>query len=88
MDASHLKEIHDFLVSLAFKAGDIINNALPDASGTGSKKNSMFALRWHILPRTLDNSHRSAGADLVTEYDRAVENMISTSLKEKYPDYE
>lgn len=28
------------------------------------------------------------GADLVTEYDRAVENMISTSLKEKYPDYE
>lgn len=27
------------------------------------------------------------GADLVTEYDRAVENMISTSLKEKYPDY-
>lgn len=29
-----------------------------------------------------------SGADLVTEYDRAVENMISTSLKEKYPDYE
>jgi len=28
------------------------------------------------------------GADLVTEYDRAVEKMISTSLKEKYPDYE
>ncbi|KAJ5692050.1 hypothetical protein N7462_001473 [Penicillium macrosclerotiorum] len=67
MDAAQLKEIHDFLVTLAFKAGDIINNALPDTSGTGSKKNS---------------------ADLVTEYDRAVENMISTSLKEKYPDYE
>jgi fructose-1,6-bisphosphatase/inositol monophosphatase family enzyme len=29
-----------------------------------------------------------AGADLVTEYDRAVEAMISTSLKKKYPDYE
>lgn len=28
------------------------------------------------------------GADLVTEYDRAVEKMISTSLEEKYPDYE
>lgn len=27
------------------------------------------------------------GADLVTEYDRAVEKMISTSLKEKYPNY-
>ncbi|KAJ5454238.1 Inositol monophosphatase 2 [Penicillium daleae] len=67
MSTPNLKEIHDFLVSLAFKAGDIITNALPDNSGTGSKKNS---------------------ADLVTEYDRAVENMISTSLKEKYPDYE
>lgn len=27
------------------------------------------------------------GADLVTQYDRAVENMISSSLKEKYPNY-
>ncbi|CAL5866645.1 uncharacterized protein PFLUO_LOCUS854 [Penicillium psychrofluorescens] len=62
-----LPDIHDFLVSLAFQAGDIISNALPDTSGTGLKKNS---------------------ADLVTEYDRAVENMISTSLKERYPDYE
>ncbi|CEJ61383.1 Putative Inositol monophosphatase [Penicillium brasilianum] len=67
MSTPNLKEIHDFLVSLAFKAGDIITNALPDNSGTDSKKNS---------------------ADLVTEYDRAVENMISTSLKDKYPDYE
>ncbi|EPS26520.1 hypothetical protein PDE_01457 [Penicillium oxalicum 114-2] len=66
MSSPNLQEIHDFLISLAFKAGDIINNALPDTSGPGSKKNS---------------------ADLVTEYDRAVENMISTSLKEKYPDY-
>jgi fructose-1,6-bisphosphatase/inositol monophosphatase family enzyme len=30
----------------------------------------------------------SVGADLVTEYDRAVEHMISSSLKEKYPHYE
>lgn len=28
------------------------------------------------------------GADLVTEYDRAVENMVSSTLKEKYPAYE
>ncbi|KGO76682.1 Inositol monophosphatase [Penicillium italicum] len=67
MENPNLNEIHDFLVSLAFKAGDIINNALPETSGTGSKMNS---------------------ADLVTEYDRAVENMISTSLREKYPHYE
>ncbi|KAF3401862.1 Inositol monophosphatase 2 [Penicillium rolfsii] len=69
MTTPNLKEIHDFLVSLAYKAGDIITNAILDNlnSDTGSKKNS---------------------ADLVTEYDRAVENMISTSLKDKYPDYE
>ncbi|KAJ6115148.1 hypothetical protein N7486_000926 [Penicillium sp. IBT 16267x] len=67
MTAPDLNDIHDFLVSLAHQAGEIITNALPETSGTGSKKNS---------------------ADLVTEYDRAVEKMISTSLKEKYPDYE
>ncbi|KAJ5594565.1 uncharacterized protein N7459_000773 [Penicillium hispanicum] len=66
MAALDLNAIHDFLESLAYRAGDIITNALPDTSGTGSKKNS---------------------ADLVTEYDRRVENMISTSLKEEYPDY-
>lgn len=66
MATPDLEEIHDFLVSLAFQAGDIITNALPGTGGTGSKKNS---------------------ADLVTEYDRAVENMISISLKDKYPDY-
>ncbi|KAJ5261469.1 hypothetical protein N7478_012064 [Penicillium angulare] len=64
--AMDLNDIHDTLVSLAHQAGEIINNALPETSGTGSKKNT---------------------ADLVTEYDRAVEKMISTSLMEKYPDY-
>lgn len=43
MSTPDLKEIHDFLVSLAHKAGDIINNALPDNSGTDSKKNSTLA---------------------------------------------
>ncbi|KAJ5241929.1 uncharacterized protein N7469_000256 [Penicillium citrinum] len=66
MATPNLNEIHDTLVDLAYKAGDIINNALPEINDPGSKKNS---------------------ADLVTQYDRAVENMISTSLKEKYPDY-
>lgn len=35
-----------------------------------------------------DRADVCQGADLVTQYDRAVENMISTSLKEKYPNYE
>lgn len=45
MAAPDLNGIHDFLVSLAFRAGDIITNALPDTSGTGSKKNSVFGRR-------------------------------------------
>jgi hypothetical protein len=40
MATPDLKEIHDFLVSLAFKAGDIITNAILDNNDTGSKKNS------------------------------------------------
>ncbi|OJJ45535.1 hypothetical protein ASPZODRAFT_134216 [Penicilliopsis zonata CBS 506.65] len=62
----NLREIHDSLIEIAHKAGEIITTALPAVSSTGSKKNS---------------------ADLVTEYDRAVENMISTTLKTKYPQY-
>lgn len=27
------------------------------------------------------------GSDLVTEYDRTVERMVSTTLREKYPQY-
>ncbi|EAW12100.1 inositol monophosphatase family protein [Aspergillus clavatus NRRL 1] len=61
-----LKEIHDSLIQIAYRAGEIITTALPSTGSTGSKKNS---------------------ADLVTEYDRAVETMISTVLAERYPDY-
>lgn len=82
MAAPNLEKIHDFLVSLAFQAGDIITNALPGTGGTGSKKNSTLAFSCKAKPKLI-----FPGADLVTEYDRAVENMISTSLKDKYPDY-
>jgi hypothetical protein len=39
MATPNLNEIHDTLIDLAFKAGEIINNALPD-TGPDSKKNS------------------------------------------------
>lgn len=39
-NAPNLREIHDFLVTLAYRAGEIITNALPEISGTDSKKNS------------------------------------------------
>lgn len=66
MSDINLQEIHDFLVSIAKKAGEMITSARPNTSISGSKKNS---------------------ADLVTETDQAVEKMVSTSLRERYPDF-
>lgn len=36
----NLNEIHDALVEVAFRAGDIITGALPTGEATGAKKNS------------------------------------------------
>ncbi|KAF2107858.1 hypothetical protein BDV96DRAFT_288515 [Lophiotrema nucula] len=62
----NLQEIHDFMISIARKAGETITAAHPTAGATGNKKNSV---------------------DLVTETDQAVEKLVSTSLREKYPDF-
>lgn len=62
-----LNDVHDFLVAIAKKAGDMITAAKPSTAVSGSKKNS---------------------ADLVTETDQAVEEMVSSSLRKRYPDYE
>jgi myo-inositol-1(or 4)-monophosphatase len=40
-DNVNLQEVHDFLIDLAFKAGEIITNALPEINSSDSKKNSM-----------------------------------------------
>ncbi|KAK7544702.1 uncharacterized protein J3D65DRAFT_32967 [Phyllosticta citribraziliensis] len=66
MAEHNLQEIHDFLISVAKKAGEMITTARPSTTKTGEKKNS---------------------ADLVTETDQAVEKMVSTTLKDKYPDF-
>lgn len=58
--------MHDFLVNVAYQAGETIRSAVPTEAGAGTKKNS---------------------ADLVTETDQAVEKMVSTTLREKYPDF-
>lgn len=39
------------------------------------------------LPATSGTDSKKNSADLVTQYDRAVEEMISTTLREKYPHY-
>lgn len=46
MASPNLNEIHDYLVDLAFKAGEIITNALPETGDAGSKKNSVSSLSW------------------------------------------
>jgi myo-inositol-1(or 4)-monophosphatase len=42
MDYSRLKEIHDFLIVIAHKAGETILAAKPSTGTTDSKKNSML----------------------------------------------
>jgi hypothetical protein len=67
MSAVNLQEVHDFLVEVAHKAGEMITSANPKQTEAGQKKNS---------------------ADIVTETDQAVEKMVSTTLRDKFPDFE
>ncbi|KAI9661159.1 MAG: hypothetical protein M1821_009486 [Bathelium mastoideum] len=62
----NLQEIHDCMLSIAEKAGDMITSARPSGRNVDLKKNSV---------------------DLVTETDQAVEKMVSTSLRERYPSF-
>jgi myo-inositol-1(or 4)-monophosphatase len=81
----NLREIHDVLIDIAFEAGKVITSSLPTINSTDSKKNSPCTPA-KVLYYVYTNQH--TGSDLVTEYDKAVENMVSTRLKAKYPDYE
>ena len=67
MSAVNLQEVHDFLIEIAHRAGEMIMSAKPREADAGQKKNS---------------------ADIVTETDQAVEKMVSTALKERFPDFE
>lgn len=39
MDSINLQEIHDFLIEIAEKAGEMITSAKPTTAESGSKKN-------------------------------------------------
>ena len=41
MSAINLQEVHDFLIEVAYKAGDMITSATPNAATSGQKKNSV-----------------------------------------------
>ena len=67
MSGVDLQEVHDFLIEVAYKAGEMITSATPNAAEAGQKKNSV---------------------DLVTDTDKAIEEMVSYALREKHPDFE
>ncbi|GKZ73885.1 hypothetical protein AnigIFM50267_011117 [Aspergillus niger] len=56
-----LDEIHDYLISLAFRAGDIINSALPTDDSTGSKMNCVV---FNPSTRTLYSAIQGRGSYL------------------------
>ena len=67
MSGVDIQEVHDFLIGVAYKAGEMITSATPNAAEACQKKNSV---------------------DLVTDTDKAVEDMVSSTLRKKYPDFE
>jgi myo-inositol-1(or 4)-monophosphatase len=81
----NLQEIHDFMISIAKQAGERIVSAKPTTDTAGSKKNCKN-------PRSTPSSYSAnqtlhTAVDLVTETDRAVETLISTSFRERYPHF-
>lgn len=83
MAEPNLQEIHDFLFDIALKAGDMITSANPSTVDT--KKNC--TLNQFIQIEDTSLILHAAASDLVTETDKAVEDMVSSSLKSKFPDY-
>ncbi|EGC45483.1 myo-inositol monophosphatase [Histoplasma capsulatum var. duboisii H88] len=97
--APDLQEIHDFLIDLATRAGAVITGAKPLVNGVDSKKNSRAAPQTSNARHLLRNAPVPVQyityrlmmhicSDLVTEYDRAVEAMVSKELRSRYPTYE
>lgn len=85
MAEPNLQEIHDFLIGIAHVAGSTIISANPSTVDT--KKNCMaFSNHTSSLPEKLILTP-SIASDLVTETDKAVEDLVSGSLKSAYPDY-
>lgn len=81
----NLQEIHDFMISIAKQAGERIVSAKPTTDSAGSKKNCKHT---STLPLSMGQLTQCPAVDLVTETDQAVEKLISTALREKYPNFE
>jgi myo-inositol-1(or 4)-monophosphatase len=96
-----LQAIHDFMILIAEKAGDMITSAKPSGSNVDLKKNCRMLLpSWSYfatngehdgenpsVPQAETSAIIFIAVDLVTETDQAVEKVVSTSLKEQYPSF-
>ena len=69
---SDLKDVLDFSINLAREAGEVILEG-SDAI---------------LKSRSEDIGEKKNSVDLVTEYDKGVENLVRNKIKDAYPDYD
>ena len=69
---SDLKNVLDFSLKLAREAGEVILEGSDAILKTKSE----------------DIGEKKNSVDLVTEYDKGVENLVRNKIKDAYPDYD
>lgn len=69
---SDLKNVLDFSINLAREAGEVILEGSDAILKTKSE----------------DIGEKKNSVDLVTEYDKGVENLVRNKIKDAYPDYD
>lgn len=69
---SDLKDVLDFSINLAREAGEVILEGSDAILKTKSE----------------DIGEKKNSVDLVTEYDKGVENLVRNKIKDAYPDYD
>ena len=67
-----LKDVLDFSINLAREAGEVILEGSDAILKTKSE----------------DIGEKKNSVDLVTEYDKGVENLVRNKIKDAYPDYD
>lgn len=75
MAQSDLKEIYDFALDLAVRAGDILLDGVEKRSGA-------------VEGRSQGQVDKMNAVDIVTETDLAVEAFVKDEITRKYPEHE
>lgn len=90
MSAVNLQEVHDLYVPYAFPESkteqrQLISTFFCSLVQIAHKAGEMVT---SAKPAAAGHGTKKNSADLVTETDQAVEKMVSTELKGKFPDFE